>query len=89
MAADQVRKLHMQASPGCISLEEDEEVCGSVPRLCERQLGVDLGQRIGKLAQIDAAVMVSIRQREQLVQTALHIGTPPVVVSQGSTCLQL
>ena len=50
----------MQASPGCISLEKDEEIRGGIASLCERQLRVHLGQRIGKLAQIDAAVVVGV-----------------------------
>ena len=59
-----MRKPGMQASPGRISLEEDEEVCGSVPSLCKWQLRVYLGQRIGELAEVNAAVVVGVCQRE-------------------------
>ena len=64
-------KVSACSMPAGVSLEEDKEVCGRVLGLSQGQVGVDLGQRNGKLPEIDAPIVVQVCQREQLVQRAL------------------
>ena len=89
MTADKASHFDMQPPPGCISLEKDEEICGGVASLCERQLRVYFGQRICEFAQIKAAIVVSVRQREQLFQSALHIKGVLAIAFNRSICLQV